>query len=205
MACLQMRLVAATGASHEQAHDRPPPGRGVCDGISLRRERTPLRIALELRQAWVTTSPPAAGQHLTRPRTIATRQEVLLRLAEGQASIAKARNIGAAFLRRIAPPVTDCAAIPFIRDGLIAIACTGDPRSVSRHVRRIARSTALRQRSPGWRAAREFRGERPGCVRRGSQAADVDHGQFVGWRLKDVAVVADLAELGPVGGPASRR
>jgi hypothetical protein len=106
VACRHMRLVAATGAIHVQSHDRPPPGRGVFDGISLRRERTPLRIALELRQAWVATSPPAAGQHLRRPRTIATRQEGLLRLAEGQASIV-ARNIGAAFLRKIATPATD--------------------------------------------------------------------------------------------------
>ena len=37
------------------------------------------------------------------------------------------------------------------------------------------------------------------CVRHRSEAADVDRGQFVGRRLKDVAVVVDLAELGPVG------
>ena len=39
-----------------------------------------------------------------------------------------------------------------------------------------------------------------------SEAADVDHGQFVGRRLKDCPVVVDLHELSPVGGwPAGGR
>ena len=37
-----------------------------------------------------------------------------------------------------------------------------------------------------------------------SEAADVDHGQLVGRRLKDVAIVMDLHELAPVGGRAGQ-
>jgi len=40
-------------------------------------------------------------------------------------------------------------------------------------------------------------------VRHRLEAADVDHGQLVGRRLEDVAVVVDLDELAPVGGRAT--
>jgi len=39
-----------------------------------------------------------------------------------------------------------------------------------------------------------------GRVRHRSEVVDVDHGQFVGRGLKDVAIVMDLHELAPVGG-----
>ena len=44
------------------------------------------------------------------------------------------------------------------------------------------------------------------CVRHGSQAAEIDRGQLVGRRLKDIAVVVHLHEFAPVGRrPASGR
>ena len=43
-------------------------------------------------------------------------------------------------------------------------------------------------------------------VRYGSEAVDIDRGQFVGRRLKDIAVVVHLHEFAPVGRrPASGR
>jgi len=40
-------------------------------------------------------------------------------------------------------------------------------------------------------------------ARQGPEAVDVDHGQLIGRRLEDVAVVMDLDELAPVGGWAA--
>lgn len=38
------------------------------------------------------------------------------------------------------------------------------------------------------------------CVRQDSEALDVDHGQLIGRRLEDIAVVMSLEKLAPVGG-----
>jgi hypothetical protein len=43
------------------------------------------------------------------------------------------------------------------------------------------------------------------CPRHGSEAVDVDRGQFVSQSLKDCPVIADLHELAPVSGRATTR